>query len=381
MVNISFEIWEVLIAPSLTWVQSVGMEPASPTTRYSIAELKSLCASSPLQAVAHAQIESVLLKPTKQGGAFLEMKLSDGAEAFVLRVWGDSSQFPMAQRLRPLSFVEVTAEWSVNQYGLEPRNWTMRALTEEETASLLAGPPALREKQTVDYTDILDLVSKMRDPRLRSLCELFLNDFGDRFRRAAAAREYHHARRGGLVEHVAQMMRTANVLCDVYPANRDLLLTGVLFHDCGKLWENCYPAEGFNMPYSEHGEMLGHITLGIELVNKLWRKLLDADAAEAWLQAEPTNEDVRLHLLHLIASHHGEYQFGSPVLPKTPEAILLHHVDNIDAKWEMFTRAYSTSAFLAKNIQERVRPLPTNVVLPLAIWSEPAVVEEPLPND
>ena len=170
---------------------------------------------------------------------------------------------------------------------------------------------------------------------------MFLDQFGDRFRRAAAARKNHHARRGGLVEHVAQMMRSATAICGVYAnLNRDLLITGVLFHDCGKLWENNYPEAGFAQNVSIHGEMLGHIPLGIELVNKLWRDLLDSDAARDWLALEPASEDVRLHLLHLIASHHGELAFGSPTLPRTPEAFALHYIDNLDAKSEMVRMAY-----------------------------------------
>ena len=142
---------------------------------------------------------------------------------------------------------------------------------------------------------------------------------GDRFRRTAAAKRNHHARRGGLVEHVAQMMRSAAALSPVYAElNRDLLLAGVLFHDCGKLWENTYPEHGFAQILSIHGEMMGHIPLGIELVNKLWRDLMDSPEAAAWADLKPTTEETRLHLLHLIGSHHGEYEFGSPVLPALP---------------------------------------------------------------
>src|SRR5204863_8073579 len=129
----------------------------------------------------------------------------------------------------------------------------------------------------------------------------------------------HHARRGGLVEHVAQMLRAATALSDAYPQlNRDLLAAGVLFHDAGKLWENGLPPDGFVMPFDERGELLGHIAIGIELVNALWRKLLGTAEALGWSELQPISEDVRLHLLHLIAAHHGELQFGSPVPPKTP---------------------------------------------------------------
>jgi len=139
----------------------------------------------------------------------------------------------------------------------------------------------------------------------------------------------------------------------------------VLFHDCGKLWENVYPETSFAMPYQLHGEMLGHITLGLELVNKLWRDMHDRPEAAEWTMLEPASDLVRLHLLHLIASHHGQYEFGSPVLPKTPEALALHHVDNIDAKMEMMRRGYETSKELAPGIFERFRPLNIHVIAPL----------------
>ena len=163
------------------------------------------------------------------------------------------------------------------------------------------------------------------------------------------------------------MMRSAVAIASAYPAlNRDLMVTGVLFHDAGKIWENGMPADSFTMPFSEAGELLGHITIGIELVNTLWRKLAATDDWKAWLPLEPANEDVRLHLLHLVASHHGELQFGSPVTPRTPEAWALHYVDNLDAKMEMITAAYRSSRQLAPRIQEKVWPLAGNIVHPLA---------------
>jgi 3'-5' exoribonuclease len=135
------------------------------------------------------------------------------------------------------------------------------------------------------------------------------------------------------------MMRIAVAVAPLYPQlNLDLLTAGILFHDSGKLWENHLPENGFTMGFDERGELMGHISIGIELVNTLWRKILASDAAAGWKELLPASEDVRLHLLHLIGSHHGEPQFGSPVSPKTPEAMALNYIDNMDARLEMFRR-------------------------------------------
>lgn len=335
--------------------------------RVSIGELKRAAGDRPSGYVVWAQVESATEKMTKGGKPFAEVKLADGEDQFVLRVWSDAEMFGTASSWRGGECVAVEGEWTSNEYGLEPRNWKVSLLGEEERAELMAGSAALRKKQAEDYAYLKRAIEGMKDPRLKVVCELFLEKFGERFRRTAGARAYHHARRGGLVEHVAQMARSAEAVCGVYPElNRDLLVAGVIFHDSGKLWENCYAEGGFAMPYTLPGELLGHIPMGIELVNKLWREMLeDGERAGMWKAMEPATEDVRLHLLHLIGSHHGELAFGSPVLPKTPEAAALHYIDNLDAKLEMFFKGYEVAAVLGKDIYERVRPLPTRMVKPL----------------
>lgn len=344
---------------------------------FSLRQIRQAAAEAPRAAAAHVQVERTQVKLTKNGAEFLELKLTDATDHVVLRVWGDAPAFAQARAWGPGAFIALEGEWASSTYGLEPRQWTARALDDAERLALLGGPAELRAKQAADYAWIADRVDGLADPRLRGLGRLFLEEYGERFRRTAAAREYHHARRGGLVEHVAQMMRAAQALARVYPGiNADLLLTGVLFHDCGKLWENCYEREGFTMPYTDHGELMGHIPMGIELVNRLWRRLLEVDPAAAAPETQPPAESVRLHLLHLIGSHHGEHQFGSPVLPRTPEAILLHHVDNIDAKLEMMAETYATASLLALNVFERRRPLPGNPVRPLPGFAAPPRGEE-----
>jgi 3'-5' exoribonuclease len=337
------------------------------------------------------QVEAVRRKLTKNGKPYLDILLRDAGDSATLKVWEDSPAFAAAEGLRSGQFVEIAGDWTVGQFGLECQNWQARELGESQTAVLLAGTGELAERQARDWDEINEFVTGIRDPRLRTLCRWFIEEYGERFRRTAAARDYHHARRGGLVEHVAQMMRCGDAICGAYPGlNRDLLLAGILFHDCGKLWENSFPEKSFAMPVTEAGELLGHIPVGMELVNRLWRDLMDNEEAADWKQLEPANDQVRLHLLHLIASHHGEYEFGSPTLPRTPEAMVLHHVDNIDAKLEMFDRGYQISPEVGRNIHERVRPLPARMVRPLAHFHfvEPdaeadagPAAAEPLPAD
>ncbi len=333
-----------------------------------ISELKRIVNEDRVSARIHAQIESLNRKDASNGKPFFEVILADAASKLTLRAWNDTPAFSFCESAEKGAFIEVSGEFSSNaKFGLEAQKWTARELRAGERDTLLAGSTALREKQAADFADITRLTTAIADPRLAALCREFLAEYGERFRRAAAARNNHHARRGGLVEHVAQMMRTAAAICDTYPAlNRDLVIAGVLFHDCGKLWENQLPADGFAMPYNEHGELLGHITIGIELVNTLWRKIA---AAPGWhTESEPAAEDVRLHLLHLLAAHHGQLEFGSPVVPKTPEAWALHYVDNLDAKMEMMTLAYANAKPLAVRISERIWPLPGNPVAPLRHW-------------
>lgn len=347
-----------------------------------LTQLRQIVGPTPQPYRVQVQVDQRSEKQTSQGAPFLELKLTDAADSIVWRVFDNNPLFAEARSLTRGCFIEVSAQWlDAGKFGIEPRQAQMRPLTDEEKLALLAGDAEAAALQQADFSDIGDFVSTLNDPRLRCLCSLFLEKHGERFKRTAAARENHHARRGGLVEHVAQMMRCASAIAAVYPAlNRDLLIAGVLFHDSGKLWENSYPENSFAMTHHLHGEMLGHITLGLELVNKLWREMHERPEAAEWTLLEPASEMVRLHMLHLIASHHGQLEFGSPILPKTPEAVALHHVDNIDAKLEMFRRGYQTAKELAPGIFERFRPFHVNVVAPLAAMqpapeSVPAEIE------
>ncbi|MGJ8694927.1 MAG: 3'-5' exoribonuclease YhaM family protein [Verrucomicrobiaceae bacterium] len=344
-----------------------------------VSDLLQNTSEAPLEAGFSAQLQSVRERETKGGKPYRQWTLADATGAFTINLWSNHPQWDAALEIDSDAFLHLTGDWTKNQYGIDGKGWKFRFLNKDEIEDFLSGDPVTRAKQNHDWETILSALADIADPRLKALCNEFIGQFGDRFRRTAAAKKNHHARRGGLVEHVAQMMRSALALHPVYPElNRDLLVAGILFHDCGKLWENTYPETGFNQIQTLHGEMMGHIPLGLELVNKFWREL----PLESWREMEPASEDVRLHLLHLVASHHGTHEFGSPTLPKTPEAHTLHYIDNLDAKMEMVRDAYLNGNESSPGIYERQFPLPAGLIKPLpSIPSDDAVPAEESPPE
>jgi 3'-5' exoribonuclease len=322
--------------------------------RKTIFQVRAEARAGAIWARVHAQIEEVNCKEASNAKPFWEIRLRDGGDHMTLKAWSDSPNFAACEQLERGMPVALEGEFSLTGFGLEARRWSLRSLLEHEAQELFLGDEEARAVAQADFDLVSQRMARLSDPRLHALAGAFLEEFGPRFRRAAAARQNHHAFRGGLLKHTAQMIKSADALCSAYPAlNRDLLLAGVLVHDCGKLWEMCPPEAGFEIPRELRGELLGHISIGIEVINALWRKL----PLESWRNLAPPSEEVRLHLLHLIASHHGELQFGSPVEPKTPEAIALHFIDNLDAKLEMISCSFERQAEIAPNIFERVRGL------------------------
>lgn len=186
--------------------------------------------------------------------------------------------------------------------------------------------------------DVSKLLEKLRttlrglgNPHLRALGDCFLIDDGfvRAFTRAPAGIRNHHAYLGGLLEHVVNLLEGADRIMPLYPdVDRDLLLMGVFLHDIGKVRELSY---GRSFEYTTEGQLIGHIMIGVELLNEKVAKVPD-------LTGEPFPLELLLRLKHMIVSHHGTYEFGSPRLPMTPEAIALHYLDNLDAKIHSFTR-------------------------------------------
>src|SRR5881397_868904 len=183
-----------------------------------LSEIRRGAQSGPVSARVHVQVESAAPKLTREQKPYCELGLADACDRMTLRVWSDHPAYKACSALNSESFIELTGEFnSHSQYGLEAQKWTVRPLTAQERDELLQGPAELRVKQNADWQFFVETIATITDPRLRALCDAFVKDLGERFRRTAAARNYHHARRGGLVEHTAQMMRIANKIAPLYP--------------------------------------------------------------------------------------------------------------------------------------------------------------------
>jgi 3'-5' exoribonuclease len=172
---------------------------------------------------------------------------------------------------------------------------------------------------------------RVSNPHLKALVECFLmdDDFVRGFSQVPAGVRNHHAYLGGLLEHVVTLLDAAERLLPLYPnLDRDLLLLGIFLHDAGKVRELSF-ARAF--AYTDEGQLIGHIVIGVEMLNEKVKLVPD-------LTGEPFPTELLLRLKHMILSHHGTYEFGAAKLPMTPEAIALHHLDNLDAKIHSFTR-------------------------------------------
>jgi 3'-5' exoribonuclease len=182
--------------------------------------------------------------------------------------------------------------------------------------------PASRRDSEEMWRELRGTVAEFRNEHLKALLDAFFADpdIAERYRRAPAAKHIHHAFLGGLLEHVLSVCAMAKAAAAHYPnIDRDLLLAGVLLHDIGKIYELNYE-RGFS--YSSEGQLLGHIAIASRM---LYEKLRG-------LPMFPPK--LRVLVEHLILSHHGKLEFGSPKLPVFPEALLLHYLDDMDSKME-----------------------------------------------
>jgi len=274
-----------------------------------------------------AAVEDIFyLREVRQGTArngnnYLALKLSDRSGIMEARVWADADT--LAARLLPDTFIRVSG--TVESYR-QRLQLNIKAAAPVDPAELDQRdflPGSYRD--TDELRGFLDyFVAEIFDPDYSGLLESFFGnmEFMESFSKAPGDARSHHAYLGGLLEHTVSVATLCQHVTVQHPRlNSDLLITAALLHDIGKVEE--FQFEG-RIRYSREGQLLGHVLLGQRLVEVHIREIGDFP------------QDKELELLHAIISHHGELEWGAPKRPKSAEALVLHHIDNLDAKVKGF---------------------------------------------
>lgn len=262
------------------------------------------------------------IRPMNSGGKFLGMVFKDKTGDIGGIMWNNA--LAAAQLFEVGDVVNVRGTVTSYQERLQIRTDAVLPLKEGEydTADLIHVP----EKADSAMEKFTAIMRTVEDQWLKQLVDSFLDDeaFAQPFATAAAGKKWHHAYRGGLPQHCYEMARIALTMVELFPnINRDLLLTAILVHDAGKLDEMRHDMV---IDYTTTGKLIGHLQIGADMLNRRVAKI------------DGFPESLRIELIHCILAHHGELINGSPIVPKTLEAMVLYLCDNLDAQTDAFTR-------------------------------------------
>ncbi len=250
---------------------------------------------------------------------FIALTLRDRTGDLDARIWEDVDS--VSARFDKGDFVHVQGHVLQYKNRLQIKVDTLEKVDASQVqAADYAEPPRPAEGDRA-IAQIRDLAGRIQDPNLQALIQSFLKDPAvmEPLRTMAAARSIHHSAPGGLAEHTLSVMKMALAAADHYPmADRDLLLAGAFLHDLGKLHE--LQMCDRQAEYTDEGRFLGHLVIGARMLRERCAALKDFPPA------------LEMHLEHIILAHHGTLEFGSPRLPQTLEAIIVHYLDDLDSK-------------------------------------------------
>lgn len=262
------------------------------------------------------------LLTTKNGAPYLVITLADRTGEIEGRVWEDAERFDQA--FEKGSYVKVDGVASAYNNRLQLKVERLRPVAREEIDPR-DFVPSTRFDVDLMWTELRALVDAVADEWVRQILNAFLDDpeIGRRLREAPAAKNVHHPFVGGLLEHTLSVLQLAHRIADHYPrANRDLLVAGALLHDIGKTRELSYDA---GIDYTTEGRLVGHHLIAIQWIH------------EKAAQIPGFPPELTMHLVHLVAAHHGQLEFGSPKVPHTLEAMIVHAIDELDSKVQAWT--------------------------------------------
>jgi 3'-5' exoribonuclease len=258
-----------------------------------------------------------ILSQKRDGNNFLTITLSDKTGTIKGVVWDDVDRITVGTTSG--DFVHVNGNVGEYRGTLQVVIKKMDAIHADSVDSADFLPQTIRDIEGM-FDRLIRITESIKNDYLKRLVDAFWKDkeFVRKFKAAPAAKKMHHAYIGGLLEHTLSMVSLADKIAGHYSGvDRDLLLAGAIFHDIGKIDEFEYQ---FKIDYSDKGRLLNHIVIGLKMVDE---KLSEIDEFP---------EDQALLLKHMIVSHHGAREFGSPEPPKIIEAVLLNYIDEIDSK-------------------------------------------------
>ena len=258
---------------------------------------------------------------SQKGSPYLTVKLKDRTGEIESKVWENAVELDKIFKKGDIIFIEGRAASYKNSVQISIS--TIRKISREDIdpADYL---PAVKTDVGEMFSALLGHIENVNDKFLKDLLNAFFQDreTASLFQRAPAAKGFHHIYLGGLLEHTLSVVRLLEKVSAHYPAlDKDMLITGGILHDIGKIYEFSYNSL---IDYSDEGRLIGHIVMGVEMLNK---KI-------AGINNFP--QQLALELRHIILSHHGEFEFGSPKRPKTLEALVVHYIDDLDAKFNAF---------------------------------------------
>lgn len=268
------------------------------------------------------------LRANRNGNLYIQVELRDRTGSITARLWNAGEH--LFRSFEDGDFLHIKGKVQLFQGALQVILSQLERVG-QDSVDLADFLPHTEHDVSKLLEKLRAILLKMNNIHLRALIECFLMDgqFVDDFCKAPAGVRNHHAYLGGLLEHVVHLLEVADRILPLYPElDRDLLLTGVFLHDVGKVRELSF---GRVFSYTDEGQLIGHLVIGVEMLNEKAAKVPD-------LTGEPFPTELLLRLKHMIVSHHGTYEFGSPKLPMTPEAVALHYLDNLDAKVHSFVR-------------------------------------------
>jgi len=269
-------------------------------------------------------VQSKEVRQKKTGEPYLSLQLVDRTGDIDAKMWDGVDR--IVDTFERNDFVRVTGQAQLYQNRLQ---FTVQKLLRigEPDVDLADYMPASPRDSDEMLAELRGVIASIGNPHLKELLEAVFADeeITRLYKRAPAAKSIHHAWLGGLIEHVLSLCALCRIVAPRYPqVDLDLLLTGAILHDVGKIYELVYDR---TFGYSDNGQLLGHIHLGLRIVDDKLRSLPSFPAR------------LRSLVEHMILSHHGELEFGSPKVPLFAEALLLHHLDNLDSKLESMRRS------------------------------------------